>query len=188
MSKPRKSGIDILGDLPWSSHLCLFYETKQDRLDALIPFFKAGLENNEFIIWVIPDPSLASEEEAMALLKEAVPGLRRHLGNGQIEILHEPDWYLLEKEFDGEEIIKAWNDKLKGAYREITGGQATKDQASGHALPGGCFVGRCRPDPCQNPGRNPEDNRAGIPAPLRHYIQRLVWWGQTRFPRIGYCR
>jgi PAS domain S-box-containing protein len=128
MSKPRKSGIDILGDLPWGSHFCLFYETKQDLLDALIPFFKAGLENNEFIIWVIPDSRLVSAEEAMSLLKEAVPGLRQHLGNGQIEILREPDWYSGEKELNMEEIIKAWNDKLKGALaRGYDGMRASGD-------------------------------------------------------------
>ena len=128
MSKPRKSGIDILGDLSWGSHLCLFYETKQDLLDALIPFFKAGLENNEFIIWVISDPRLVSAEEAMALLEEGVPGLRRHLDNSQIEIFYEPDWYLREKEFNMEEILAVWNDKLKGALaRGYDGMRASGD-------------------------------------------------------------
>jgi PAS domain S-box-containing protein len=128
MSKPRKSGIDILGDLPWGSHLCLFYETKQDLLDALLPFFKAGLENNEFIIWVIPDPGLDSVEEAKAILQQAVPGFRRLLEKGQIEILHAPDWYLREEEFNMEKIVKAWNDKLRGALaRGYDGMRASGD-------------------------------------------------------------
>lgn len=48
----RKTGIDILGDVPWGTHFCLFYKTKEDLCDILVPYFKAGLENNEFCMWV----------------------------------------------------------------------------------------------------------------------------------------
>ncbi len=44
----RDSGIDIIGEVPWGTHFCLFYETVDDLSDILIPYFKAGLENNEF--------------------------------------------------------------------------------------------------------------------------------------------
>ena len=50
--KMRKSGINIIGDLPWGAHFCQFYQTKEDLTDILVPFFKAGLENNEFCMWV----------------------------------------------------------------------------------------------------------------------------------------
>jgi hypothetical protein len=46
----RKTGIDILGDVPWGTHFCLFYKTKEDLFDILVPYFKAGLESNEFCI------------------------------------------------------------------------------------------------------------------------------------------
>jgi len=36
-------------------------------MDVLIPYFKAGLENNEFCLWVIPEP--LDEEEAKEALK-----------------------------------------------------------------------------------------------------------------------
>jgi PAS domain S-box-containing protein len=128
MSKPRKSGIDILGDLPWGSHLCLFYETKQDLLDAVIPFFKSGLENNEFIIWVVSAPPLVSAEETMSFLKQAIPELGQYIGKGQIEILYESGWYLREQEFNMEKIVTAWNDKLADALaRGFDGMRATGD-------------------------------------------------------------
>ena len=129
MSKPRKSGIELLGDIPWGSHLCLFYETKQDLLDALLPFFKAGLENNEFIVWVISGPHFASAEEATTELQQVVPGLRQLLEKGQIEILSAPDWYLRGEELNNiEEIIKTWNDKLRGALaRGYDGMRASGD-------------------------------------------------------------
>ena len=58
----RKTGIDIIGDAPWGTHLCQFYQTKGDLIDILVPYFKAGLENNEFCMWVTAEP--LSENEA----------------------------------------------------------------------------------------------------------------------------
>jgi light-regulated signal transduction histidine kinase (bacteriophytochrome) len=43
----RNSGIDFIGDVPWRTHFCQFYQTKEDLMDILVPYFKAGLENNE---------------------------------------------------------------------------------------------------------------------------------------------
>jgi len=42
--KLRNSGIDIIGDVPWGTHFCQFYQTKKDLMDILVPYFKAGLE------------------------------------------------------------------------------------------------------------------------------------------------
>ena len=33
----RKTGIGLLGEVPWGTHTCLFYETKQDLLDTAPP-------------------------------------------------------------------------------------------------------------------------------------------------------
>ncbi len=46
----RETGIAAIGAVPWGTHLCLFYETKQDLFDVLVPYFKTGLENNESCI------------------------------------------------------------------------------------------------------------------------------------------
>ena len=32
----RKTGIDFIGDVPWGTHFCHFYETKDDLLDILM--------------------------------------------------------------------------------------------------------------------------------------------------------
>ena len=46
----RETGIAAIGAVPWGTHLCQFYDTKQDLVDTLVPYFKLGLENNEFCI------------------------------------------------------------------------------------------------------------------------------------------
>lgn len=48
----RRSGIDIIGDVSWGTHFCQFYQTREDLIEILIPYFKAGLENNEFCMWI----------------------------------------------------------------------------------------------------------------------------------------
>ena len=46
----RKTGISVMGDVPWGAHLCVFYETKGDLLDTAATYFAAGLESNEFCV------------------------------------------------------------------------------------------------------------------------------------------
>src|ERR1700687_2580198 len=78
----RKSGIGLLGDMSWGTHFCHLYETKQDLIDILVPYFKTGLENHEFCIWVVSDP--LNEDEARSELGRAVPTVDRHLAAGGI--------------------------------------------------------------------------------------------------------
>ncbi len=111
----RKTGISIVGDMPWGTHFCCFYETKQDLLDILVPYFKAGLENKEFCLWVVSDSGLITVEEAKAALEQAVPDLDRRLSDEHIEILNGVDWYLQENVFDLERVTSAWDAKLKRA-------------------------------------------------------------------------
>jgi PAS domain S-box-containing protein len=109
----RKTGIKIIGDMPWGTHFCHFYETKDDLLKILIPYYKTGLENNEFCIWVISES--LTEEEAWSALRQAVPNLDQYVRDQSIEIFQGLDWYLKEDTFDLNRIIGAWNEKLDNA-------------------------------------------------------------------------
>ena len=106
----RKTGIDIIGDVPWGIHLCQFYQTKEDLTDILIPYFKTGLENNEFCLWVTSD--LLDEQEALQVMREAVPDFGQYLEKGQIGIVPHTEWYLKYKSFSPQMI-------LNGGLKEI---------------------------------------------------------------------
>jgi PAS domain S-box-containing protein len=124
----RKTGISVVGDTPWGTHFCHFYETKQDLLDTLVPYFKAGLESNEFCLWVISNSDLITAEEAKEALAGAVPDLDRHLAAGNIEILNERDWYLDKDVLDLERVRRAWDARLKEALaRGYDGLRASAD-------------------------------------------------------------
>ena len=114
--KTRKTGIDILGDAPWGTHFCQFYHTKEDLIDILVPYFKAGLENNEFCMWITSEP--LSEREAKEVMREALPDLDRYLKRGQIEILPHEEWYLKEGAFNTQRVLKGWVDKLDQALAQ----------------------------------------------------------------------
>src|SRR5438034_9622188 len=67
----RNTGIEPVGEMPWGTHFCHFYETRDDLLETLLPFFKAGLEAGEFCAWVVSEP--LTEEEVCRTLAGPVP-------------------------------------------------------------------------------------------------------------------
>jgi PAS domain S-box-containing protein len=109
----RKTGISAVGDIPWGAHFCHFYETKQDLVDILVPFFRTGLENNEFCMWVMFDQ--LDEAQAIEKLSAAVPSMRRHIAAGDIEFLPYSQWYVQDGTFDLDRVLKGWNEKLEQA-------------------------------------------------------------------------
>ncbi len=94
----RESGIAFLGNLSWGSHFCQFYETKKDMLEILVPYFKAGLRNNEYCVWVTSE--FLTREQAVAAMEKDVPGFSGYLIREQMEILPYTDWYFKGGKFD----------------------------------------------------------------------------------------
>ena len=109
----RKSGIDVIGNVPWSTHFGLFYKSKQDLVDILVPYFVAGLKNNEFCMWVTAEP--LNVEDAKSRMAEALPDFDVYLDKGQIEIIPYTEWYTINGVFDGERVLNGWVEKLRNA-------------------------------------------------------------------------
>ena len=110
LTEVRSSGIISVGDVPWGTHFCHFYETPKDLLDILIPYFKAGLENNELCMWIVCDP--VAEADGHRALRNAVPEFDRRLAAGDIEIVPHSQWCFREGIFDGQRVIAGWKEKL----------------------------------------------------------------------------
>ncbi len=109
----RKSGINLIGNVPWGTHFCQFYETKDDLKDILVPYFKAGLENNEFCMLITANP--LSALEAKKTLKKEVPDFDGYYQEGQIEILPYTEWYTKNGSFDSSRVLSGWIEKLEQA-------------------------------------------------------------------------
>jgi DNA-binding CsgD family transcriptional regulator len=109
----RPSGIPVIGEMLWGTHICVFYETEQDLLDTTVTYFEAGLDANEFCIWALPDP--LDSERAKDALRRSIPDFDRRLESGQIELIPGADWYLHGGKFDLQHITDSWNEKLRMA-------------------------------------------------------------------------
>ena len=110
----RNTGISVVGDVPWGTHFCSFYETKQDLLDILIPFFKTGLKHHEFCLWIISDSELLTVPEARNAFQEVLPDLDRYLGEKSIEFAGH-DWFLVGGSFDFQRVAHQFKEKVDEA-------------------------------------------------------------------------
>jgi hypothetical protein len=111
--KIRKTGIDVIGYMPWGMHICQFYRTKKDLVDILVPYFKAGLEGNEYCMWVVTEP--LEVEDARSALKKKVKNLDDYVEKKQIEILERSQWYTKSGKFELDKVLLGWLDKEKEA-------------------------------------------------------------------------
>lgn len=109
----RNTGLDIIGPAPWGTHFCQFYETAEDLLAVLIPYFRAGLENNEYCMWITSEP--LDRDAVIARMREAVPAFDDRLRQGQIEVIRHTDWYLKDGVFDRQRVLDGWVGRLNAA-------------------------------------------------------------------------
>lgn len=128
----RHSGIDILGELPWGSHFCDFFESKEDLLQILVPYFKAGLINNEFCLWITSDP--VTVEAAYEALHNEIENFDQYKRKEQITILSHEDWYLKDHTFVPDIVINGWYQKLSRSLNKgfdgmrVSGNEAWLDR------------------------------------------------------------
>lgn len=124
--QPRETGIDVMGAVPWGTHVALFYNTRQDLLETLAPYFKAGLSNNEFCIWVLPES--LTEQETKRAMNKVMTDFARYQASQQIEIVAFEEWYLKDGVFAADRVLAGWSDKLKQALaRGYDGMRVTGD-------------------------------------------------------------
>jgi C4-dicarboxylate-specific signal transduction histidine kinase len=109
----RKTGIGAVGDVPWGTHFFMFYETKEDLLDTLVPYFKAGLEAGELCLWAVSEP--LTQEEARTAMRKAVPEFDRYLADRSIEIVRGKQCYYPGGVLDLQRALRTWAEKADSA-------------------------------------------------------------------------
>ena len=109
----RKTGIGVVGDVPWGTHFFMFYETKEDLLDTLVPYFKAGLEAGELCLWAVSEP--LTEEEARTAMRKAVPEFDRYLADRSIEIVRGKQCYCPGGVLDLQRALRTWAEQADSA-------------------------------------------------------------------------
>ena len=101
--------IDLNYNFPWGTHICYFYQKKEDLMDILIPYIKTGLEDNQFCVWVTSED--LNEKEARDKLRSKIKDFNKYLKKKQIEIFPYTEWYLKDGEFDFQRVLDGWVQK-----------------------------------------------------------------------------
>ena len=101
----RETGILPLTRLPWGAHICLFYETDQDLIDATTSFMQAGLVHNELFLWMLPDE--IGRAPALAAMRAAIDGFDNYRAAGAIEVQNTREEYAISAPFCFKKHIEA---------------------------------------------------------------------------------
>jgi hypothetical protein len=108
-------GIPGLGAAPYGLHMCHFFPTRQELIDGLVPYFEAGVDNNEQCIWVTSSP-LPAEDALVEISKSEK--LMRAVTSGQLRVFDAAEWYGELKTFDAERVIQLWLEKEQSALAD----------------------------------------------------------------------
>jgi PAS domain S-box-containing protein len=108
------SGISVVGNIPWGVHFSLFYKTPNDLLDAIVPYFAAGLDAGELCLWAPAEPSI--EQGALDALRGCVRGFDDHLSKGDLQTFQYKDLFLSEGVLDVQRALteyKKWESRAR---------------------------------------------------------------------------
>lgn len=95
----------VLADAKHGSHICAFYETHDDLIDLVLPFFTARANRGELCVWMMPD-GVSDEAKVRTSLTLAERG---------IEPYRARDLYLQGAHFEDGPVTRFWNEKLEEA-------------------------------------------------------------------------
>jgi PAS domain S-box-containing protein len=95
-------------------HFSLFYKTPRDLLDAIVPYFAAGLDAGELCLWAPTEPSI--EQGAFDALRGCVRDFDGHLSKGDLHTFQYKDLFLSEGVLDVERALaeyKTWENRAR---------------------------------------------------------------------------
>ena len=113
MQPSSPSGLHLVPRLEWGCHLAHFFGTGDELRDVLVPYFKAGLENNERCLWVTGKAFDA--DKARSALRAALPDLDKREGDLQIEIVNGDEWYASGEKLRPYELVKGLEQRERDA-------------------------------------------------------------------------
>jgi hypothetical protein len=115
------SGLAALPSLAWGSHVGQIYNSAGDLRDTLVPYFRAGLENNERCLWVTDAPFDAND--ARDALRAAIPDFDQRERQGQIEIQNTQAFYETRRPLDptalADGLLQRERGSLAAGYRGL---------------------------------------------------------------------
>lgn len=99
-------GLPGVRDIPFGVHMCRFYRTREELCATLLPYFAAGLQNNERCIWITAEPLLADEVPAELRRTGLDAGAAIH--RGSLIVRDYSAWYAERGSLKGSEVVRLW--------------------------------------------------------------------------------
>jgi len=119
-------GLVGLQAIPYGLHMCHFYERRDDLASALVPYFIAGLHNNERCIWTTADPlDVAGAEEELRKAGLDLPAV-----NGALTIRDHADWFGPAESWKPEDMVGRWLEEERRALADGYSGLRISENAS----------------------------------------------------------
>lgn len=106
-------GLPGIHRIPYGLHACHFYQHRQELVDALVPYFVAGLRANERCLWITAPPLPAAE--ATRELAAAWSGVEDALARGALRILDHDQWHADGGDPQGADVVELWLEEEKKA-------------------------------------------------------------------------
>jgi hypothetical protein len=106
-------GLPGISRIPYGLHACHFYPDRERLVEALVPYFLAGLRNNERCLWVAAPPLPAPD--ARQALEAAWNGVGAAFDSGAIRILDFDEWYAGAGGLNGLDVVRFWLDEEEKA-------------------------------------------------------------------------
>lgn len=131
-------GVPCIKQVLYGSHLCHFYPSRQELVQSLVPFFQAGLLNNERCLWVTDEPLPMAE--AQMELAQVAPDVDVRIATGQLRIVDGREWYESSKGVSANDLIARWleeeADAVNAGYNglRITGNTSFLTPETWHAF------------------------------------------------------
>ena len=99
-------GLPGVRQIPYGVHMCHFYRGREELAAALVPYFAAGLEQNERCIWITAPPLSAAD--AKLELRRAGVDVDAALAKGALIVRDFSDWYTEVEKLKGTQVVDLW--------------------------------------------------------------------------------
>jgi hypothetical protein len=116
MFRQSPAGFEFVPFLEWGRHIGHLYEAADDLRNVLVPYFKAGLENNESCLWVTDAPF--GVDQARSALRAAVGDFDIREKLKQIEIRDSAEWYASNQTLQPSELVADLLQREQDALRQ----------------------------------------------------------------------
>lgn len=123
----RNSGIPFIDAVSWGSHLCAFYETREDLFEIVTGYFAAGIDANEMCVWAVPDDMRTAGGRRR--LRDMIPGFDDHIESGRLRFVTAADRYMVGGQFDADAFDAFWAALLDDALARGHDGMRVSGEA-----------------------------------------------------------